>query len=154
MAFQKHAAHTAQHTHKGSLAWPCFPQRLPPCPAPPAELLPCRTKPWGKSCRLNSLSWHICPLQVVSRPLYLLASAVPTCMCYKVKRKAHLLLGLIKPHYQPWSSCAGGDTGSQGEVKEPQSQPRDQQPPPQQPGRVLQGSGHPPGFSHPGVALL
>lgn len=112
MAFQKHAAHTAQHTQKGSLAWPRFPQRLPARPAPPAELRPRRTKPWGKSCQLNSLSWHVCPSQVVSRPQYLLASAVPTCMYYKVKRKAHLLSGLMKPHYQPWSSCAGGDTGT------------------------------------------
>lgn len=43
-----------------------------------------------------------------------LKTSVSSCLCmyYKVKRKAHLLSGLMKPHYQPWSSCAGGDTGT------------------------------------------
>lgn len=125
---------------RGASPGPASLRSCQPVLPPPAELLPRRTKPWGKSCQLNSLSWHVCPSQVVSRPQYLLASAVPTCMYYSQK-KGTLNVGSNEAALPAMVElCRRGH--------------RDQQLPPQQPGRVLQGSGHPPGFSYPGAPLL
>lgn len=97
----------------------------PVCARFPKALLICRTEPWGKVrwWRLNSLSCKSLLTHRLSQ--YLVPSRVASRVYHKTKRKVVLLLGLMRPHHQPWLIRASNRRGEMQPRKsegEPQSQ--------------------------------